>query len=350
MKAGLRLIHRLCVRLYPAAYSIRRLRAGRLNAGFDTGYPMRFTRLPATFAALAALACALPPVAVHAQTPPPAAPAAPPAPPAATGAVPPETVLARVNGVDIRMSDVLDAARDLPDDLRSMPTTVLYPMLLDQLVDRQAVLALARKQGLDKDPQIQRAMTRATEQVLQTAVVSRAVGPTVTELKIRARYDQDIAGKPGEDEVHARHILVPTEDEAKAIIVELKKGGDFAAIAKAKSKDPGAAQGGDLGFFKKGDMVPEFADAAFALKPGQITDTPVKTSYGWHVIKVEERRTAPAPGYDQVHDELRQKMIQEGIDKLLAQARAEVKIEKLTPAGAPQTPLDSAAPPPAPKK
>ena len=138
------------------------------------------------------------------------------------------------------------------------------------------------------------------------ALCSREIGPLVTDEAVRARYERDLAGKPGEPEVHARHILVATEADADAIIAELKKGGDFAAIAKARSTDPGAAQGGDLGWFKQGDMLPEFSAVAFALQPGQITDNPVHTRYGWHVIKVEERRAAPPPSFEQARDELAQ--------------------------------------------
>ena len=158
----------------------------------------------------------------------------------------------------------------------------------------------------------------------------------------------DIAGKPGEEEVHARHILVPTEAEARPIIGELKAGGEFAAIAKARSTDPGAAQGGDLGFFRRGDMLPEFADAAFALKSGQTADVPVKTQYGWHVIQVLERRQAPPVSFEQAAPELRQKMIQDGIKQVLAQARVGLTVQKFNIDGTPQRAVDTAEPPPAP--
>src|ERR1019366_5698263 len=155
--------------------------------------------------------------------------------------------------------------------------------------------------------------------------------------------------KTGEEELHARHILVASEAEANKIIAELKKGGDFASIATARSTDPGAAQGGDLGFFTRGDMLPEFADAAFALKPGQFTDKPVKTQYGWHVIKAEERRTAPPATYAQAHDELRQQIIQESVQKVVAGARAGLTVAKFNADGSPMRATDTAEPPPAPK-
>ena len=200
--------------------------------------------------------------------------------------------------------------------------------LLDQVIDGQALLIEARKNGLDKDPVVSRQMTDASDRALQSALIGREVGPTLSEAAIRARYDRDIAGKPGEEEVHARHILVADEAEAKKIIAELKKGGDFAALAKKYSTDPGGAQGGDLGFFRKEEMVPEFAEAAFAMKPGEISTVPVHTQFGWHVIKLEERRTAPPPSFEQSHDQLRQKLIQEGVQAVIAKARADVKIER----------------------
>ena len=131
-------------------------------------------------------------------------------------------------------------------------------------------------------------------------MLNKVVRPQVTDEAVKARYDQDYAGKPGETEVHARHILVADEATAKKIIADLKKGGDFAALSKQYSKDPGAAQqGGDLGFFKKTDMVPEFADAAFALKDNDVTPVPVKTQFGWHVIQTLEHRTAQPPAFEQ---------------------------------------------------
>ena len=150
--------------------------------------------------------------------------------------------------------------------------------------------------------------------------------------------------------MHARHILVASEADAIAIIAELKKGGDFAAIAKSHSSDPAAAEGGDLGWFKQGDMLPEFSAAAFALKPGEVTDKPVHTSYGWHVIRVEERRVAAPPSFEQARDELRSHMIQEGVQKLVANARAGVKVEKFNADGSTARPTDTAEPPPAPAR
>jgi peptidyl-prolyl cis-trans isomerase C len=231
-----------------------------------------------------------------------------------------------------------------------MPPQQLYPLLLDQLVDAQALLVEAKKTGLDKDPEVQRSMQMAEDRTLASALLNKVVRPQVTDEAVKARYDQEFANKTGDTEVHARHILVSDEATAKKIIAELKKGSDFAALSKQYSKDPGAsAQGGDLGFFKKTDMVPEFADAAFALKDKEITPAPVKTQFGWHVIQTLERRTTQPPSFEQQRDEIRQKMVQAAVQKEVAQARSEVTVETFNADGSPVKATDTAEPPPAAK-
>jgi peptidyl-prolyl cis-trans isomerase C len=261
-----------------------------------------------------------------------------------------DPILAKVNDHVIHMSDLKAAIEMLPQQARSMPPQQLYPMLLDQLIDGQALLIEAKKTGLDKDPAVQHLMQIAQDRALQSALLNKAIRPLVSEEAIKARYDQEYAGKPGETEVHARHILVSDEATAKKIIAELKKGGDFAALSKQYSKDPGAAQqGGDLGFFKKTDMVPEFADTAFALKDKEISPVPVKTQFGWHVIQTLEHRTSAPPTLEQVHDELRQQLLQAAVQKEVADARAGVKVERFNMDGSPMKAIDTAEPPPAKK-
>ncbi len=292
------------------------------------------------------------PTAPAPTAPAPTAPAqtAPATPPAAAAQQTPPAapVVARVGSEVIHLSDISAAADSLPAQYHNMSAQALYPLLLDQAIDRIALVAYAHSKGIDKDPAVQREMQIAANQVLADELMRHEITPQLTEAAIRARYDATVANKPGEEEVHARHILVPTEAEANKIIAELKKGADFAAEAKQHSTDPGAKDGGDLGFFKKGDMLPEFADAAFAMKPGQISDKPVKTQYGWHVIKVEERRAAPPPTYAEVHDELRQQLIQEDVQKVLADARVGLKVEKFNPDGSAIRATDTAQPPPSP--
>jgi peptidyl-prolyl cis-trans isomerase C len=268
-----------------------------------------------------------------------------------TTSPPSDPVVAKVDGQAIHLSDLKDAAQGLPETMRDMPPQTLYPMLLDQLIDGRVLVNEARKTGLDKDPGVQRQVVAAEDRALQTAVLSKKVGPSVTDEAVHARYDKEIAGKPGEEEVHAKHILADSEAEAKKIIGQLKGGADFAALAKQYSKDPaGAQQGGDLGFFKKTDMVPEFADAAFSLQPGQVSQQPVHSQFGWHVILMVERRKAEPPSYDQAREQLRQRMIQEGVQQVVAKARAAASVERFNLDGSQVRATDAAEPPPAPAK
>jgi len=163
-----------------------------------------------------------------------------------------------------------------------------------------------------------------------------------TDEAMKKVYDEAAKQIEGEQEVHARHILVETEDEAKAIEAELKKGADFAELAKKKSKDPGAADGGDLGFFTKDQMVPEFSTVAFALEPGKISD-PVKSQFGWHIIKVEEKRSRKAPDFDQVKAQIETYVTRKAQAEYVAKLRESAKVERMDQAS--NTPAPDAAKP-----
>jgi peptidyl-prolyl cis-trans isomerase C len=289
-----------------------------------------------------------------------AAIAAPAPAPAAKGAPAGNPVLATVNGDPIRMSDVAQAAQALPQQIQQqMPPDKLFPLIIDQLVAGKAVQIQAKKQGVDKDPIVAHQMQAAADQVLQSAAVRKAVLPKVDEEAIKAAYDKEFAGKPGEPEVHARHILVDSEAKAKDIITQLGAGAKFDELAKklGDPKDPATQQGGDLGFFKKGDMLAEFSAAAFTLKPNEYTKTPVHTRYGWHVIQVLETRVSQPPTYDQQHDQIKQKLVQEDVKAFVNAARAQVKVQLFnadgTPVkagGTPALPTPPAAPAAAPAK
>jgi peptidyl-prolyl cis-trans isomerase C len=197
-------------------------------------------------------------------------------------------------------------------------------------------------------------MAFVEEQVLQDFWIQREIALQVTLEALRKRYDERLKSMPAEEEVRARHILVATEDEAKALIAEIKKGAAFDKLAKEKSTDKASgAEGGDLGWFKKSDMVKEFADAAFALKKGDMTDEPVKTQFGYHVIKIEDRRKAPPPAFEEMVEQLREEMAREIVTAKLDLLRAGAKIEKFNIDGskpepaavAPAAPATPASPP-----
>jgi len=226
-----------------------------------------------------------------------AALAAPPAPAD-------DPVVARVDGAVVHRSDVAAAQRQLPEQYQHVPIEQIYPQLLNQVVTGRLLAAAGRKAKLADDPEVKKRLADAQDRIIEDVYINRAVEAGVTDAKLHEQYEKFLKEQKPKEEVSARHILVATEDEAKAIIAQLDKGADFATLAKEKSTDPAKDTGGDLGFFARDGMVPEFADAAFKLGKGEYTKTPVHTSYGWHVIKLDDRRTAPPPSFEESKDEL----------------------------------------------
>jgi len=259
-----------------------------------------------------------------------------------------DPVVARVNGSELHRSDVLAARQMLPPQVQQMPFEQVYPLLLDRMVTEMVVAQAGRKQKLADDPEVKKKMAQIQDQVIEEAYLNRYLKSTLTEDKIKARYAQFAKEQKPQEQVNARHILVKTEDEAKAVIAELKKGGDFAAIAKQKSSDPGSKDnGGDLGWFGKDEMVPEFADAAFKLQKGQFTQTPVKTQFGYHVIKVEDRRTAPPPTLEEARPQLVAQLQRETYEAKIKELRSGAKIETFALDGSKMAPAPAPAPAPA---
>jgi peptidyl-prolyl cis-trans isomerase C len=266
------------------------------------------------------------------------------APPAA-----PDPVVARVGGEEIRLSQLRAAVQELPEELRNAPEAMLLPVLLDQMIATRAIIAAARAEGLHESPEVRARVRAAEEEALQEALIRRELAPLLTEEALRARYQREIAEAPREEEVSARHILVPTEAEARAIALEARRPGvDFAELARRRSTGPGAREGGDLGFFRRGDMIAEFAAAAFALQPGQITETPVRTQFGWHVIKVEARRTVGPPSFEQARAEIRARVFQESVARIVERYLSAANVERFNLDGTPmrvRSPLEAAEPP-----
>ncbi|HUK57736.1 MAG TPA: peptidylprolyl isomerase [Stellaceae bacterium] len=262
-----------------------------------------------------------------------------------------DPIVARVDGTVIHRSD-LDAMRSgLSPQAQQLPPEQLYPRLLDQAIALDLAAAAARKTKIPEDPRVKQVLALNENEILANAYFADIAKKEVSEAKLRAKYDEYIKQAAPHEEVHARHILVPTEDEAKQIIEQLKKGADFAKLASEKTTDPaGKTSGGDLGYFGEKDMVPEFAKAAFALKPGEFTQTPIKTQFGWHVIKVEDRRQSKPPTYEEVAPQIARQMAQEIADARIKELAATAKIEVFNADGTPaklgpaQTPQASAAP------
>jgi peptidyl-prolyl cis-trans isomerase C len=270
------------------------------------------------------------------QPKPPAAPAAPAKPPAqAAQPALKDPVVATVNGQPVRLSELEVAQQSLPQQYRNMPLQAVFPALLDRMIDSKLVVQEGKKSKVTEDPAFKKRMAFVEDQVLQDFWIQREIARQVTAEKLQKRYEERLKQMPSEEEVHARHILVSTEDEAKALIAEIKKGAAFDKLAKEKSTDKASgAEGGDLGWFKKSDMVKEFADAAFNLKKGELTEAPVKTQFGYHVIKVEDRRKAPPPAFEEMADQLKEEMAREAVTAQLDQLRSGAKIEKFAMDGA----------------
>jgi peptidyl-prolyl cis-trans isomerase C len=258
-----------------------------------------------------------------------------------------DPVVARVNGKELRRSDVAAMQKSLPPQAREMPIEMIFPILVEQMVSQQLITEAARKEKLGDDPELKAKVARYEERLVQEAWLSREVEKAASEDKLKEKYEEFVKENPPKEEVSARHILVEKEDDAKAIIRELEKGGDFAKIAKEKSKDPAGATGGDLGFFSREEMVPEFSEQAFKMKKGEITKTPVKTQFGWHVIKVEEKRSRKAPDFEQVKAQIEQYVTRKAQADYVAKLRAEAKVERMDqPADAAKDakPADAAKP------
>lgn len=275
-------------------------------------------------------------LAAQAQTPPASAQTPPASATAQADPAPSDPVVARVNGSEIRRSDVSVLLGQLPPQVQQMPIEMIYPAIIDQLVNQKLISDAGYKQDLQKTDEVKDEVKRAEERAVQRAFIQREVENRITQEALEAAYKDFLAHNPAQEEVKASHILVDTEAQAKDLIAQIKKGGDFAKLAREKSKDPSAAeQGGDLGYFTKDTMVEPFADAAFAMKAGEVSQAPVKTQFGWHVIKVEDKRTQPQPTLAEVRPTLEQELTKQIVTAMVGDLRTGATIETFQLDGTP---------------
>jgi peptidyl-prolyl cis-trans isomerase C len=307
------------------------------NPAGAAGAARRARDATAVVAGAAALALALAVAPAAAQTAAPAA-AQTVGDALKAGAGKDDPVLARVNAVEIRRSDMLQALSAMPPQVQQMPMAQVYPLILERLIDGKLVVAAARAQKLQDDPEVKRKVADYENRVLQEAYLGRTVNSKLTDAMLRQKYDAFVKDNPPQEEVRARHILVRDEKAAQDVLAELKKGADFATVAKAKSTDGSARDGGDLGYFSRGDMVAEFSDAAFAMKPGEVSKAPVKSQFGWHVIKVEDRRMSAAPSFEETKDQLKTELSQEMVGEVVEALRTKAKVERFGLDGKPLAP------------
>ena len=248
-----------------------------------------------------------------------------------------DPVVAVVNGTQIKKSDVEAVYQTLPEQYRQMPLEQIFDPLVDQVVTSTLLLAKANEEKLADNPEVEAQLQRAHDNALRDAVVKQAIDQGATEDKLKAAYE-GMKYQPGFafEETRAAHILVADEATALDIIKQLQGGADFATLAKEKSTDPSAkTNAGDLGYFRREAMVPEFSEAAFTIAPGTVGDKPVKSQFGWHVIKVEDRRQT-VPTFEEKEPELREQVSREIVNALLADVRKGATIELFTIDGAPK--------------
>lgn len=248
-----------------------------------------------------------------------------------------DPVVAVVNGTQITKGDIEAIHQTLPEQYRQMPLEQIFDPLVEQAVTSQLLLAKANSDKIADNPEVEEQLARAHDNVLRDAVVKQAIDQGVTEDKLKAAYEA-MKSQPGFafEETRAAHILVADEAAALDIIKQLQGGADFATLAKEKSTDPSAkTNGGDLGYFRREAMVPEFSEAAFTIPVGTVGDKPVKSQFGWHVIKVEDRRQA-VPTFEEKEPELREQTSREIVNALLADVRKGATIELFTIDGAPK--------------
>ncbi len=237
------------------------------------------------------------------------------------------STLAEVDGVTLTLGELIAIRRELPEQYQSLPDEVLFNGIVDQLIDQILLAQAGRKAGLDKRPSVALNLLNQERAVVADAYLRREVTARATPEAVQALYNERYVITPPEEEIHAGHILVDSEEKAADLKAQLDGGADFAALAAEHGTDGTASKGGELGWFVRGDMVPEFAEAAFAMDLGTIS-APVQTPFGWHLIKLDERRERTAPTLEEVQGALMGEVIQQSQLAIVEELRGQATIVK----------------------
>lgn len=239
-------------------------------------------------------------------------------------------IVANVNNEDISLETMIHAMNELPPEIQSQPFMSYYEDLLERVIDIKLFAQEGKKMKLDEEPSVRAAIDFVIEKVLMQAFLSKYVQENIKEENLKASYNNFIADETSREEIKASHILMDTESEAIDVINMLNDGDDFAELAKNKSTGPSGPSGGDLGWFKRGQMVPPFEKAAFSLNKNEITQIPVQTQFGWHVIKIFDKRIPEAPSYESLKNKLIQDLERKIVSKKIQDLRNDALIEKLS--------------------
>lgn len=238
-----------------------------------------------------------------------------------------DIVVAKLDGKNVHKSDVALAIRDLGANVPPENVDQILPAFIDQYINLQLINKAADKEGVDQQDDVQIQLANSRDQIIRAAYLRSLFEGKISEDTLKAAYKAKYEDQPMPEEVKARHILVDDEAKARELINALRAGGDFAKLAEDNSKDPSAQRGGDLGYFAQSEMVPEFGAAAFAMTPGQVSAEPVKTQFGWHIIKVEDKRQRVKPTYEEAKGALEQEARQVILDAKLTELRQQAKVE-----------------------
>ena len=239
-------------------------------------------------------------------------------------------IVANVNNEDISLETMIHAMNELPPEIQSQPFMSYYEDLLERVIDIKLFAQEGKKMKLDEEPSVRAAIDFVIEKVLMQAFLSKYIQENIKEENLKASYNNFIADETSREEIKASHILMDTESEAIDVINMLNDGDDFAELAKNKSTGPSGPSGGDLGWFKRGQMVPPFEKAAFSLNKNEITQRPVQTQFGWHVIKIFDKRIPEAPSYENMKSKLIQDLERKIVSKKIQDLRNDALIEKLS--------------------
>ena len=232
-----------------------------------------------------------------------------------------------VNGTPMYLDEVMQLTEQLPDEYRRQPLESYYPNLVAEIANTKLGAKAATDANLQDNELVQDAIRIATERILAEAYFATEMRKMVTDEEVQAAYDRFIADSDSREEISARHILVNEKEEAVDLIAKLNDGADFATLAQEFSTGPSGPKGGDLGYFGRGQMVPDFETAAFGLEIGTFTSQPVQTQFGWHVIKLEDKRTQPAPTLEEMRSQIGQGLSQQALARLIEELRKDAEID-----------------------
>jgi len=238
----------------------------------------------------------------------------------------PNPVVVTVEDLPITQGEVAGVIRSLPPIFGNLGMGEVYRYAIDVLIRQKVMMLKAKKLALDKDPVLIQKGKVAFERILAEAWLARQADSAVSEQALREAYTREIADRPGPDEVRARVILVPTEAEARELIAKVNEGVDFADLARIRSKDPTASEGGDLGYISLEAVAPEVGSAMFALYPGQTTPFPVRGAAGYFILRVEGRRQRPTPGFDESRDKLERELRASAVQRAITSLLNEIKM------------------------